>query len=143
MSTSLLKFNESGFWIHNSVAELWFSVFCEQAACFKDKKWVSDFLNEINLALDAGWIDGIAMAIFDKYLFSQARHHIFLNIVNDTNNFLINQASIDDVISHGRFSASKSFLIPELNMIHNLFFASNEVPDLPHVFVLDQGWVIA
>ena len=78
MSTSLMNFRGKSFWIHNAVAEVWFSCLIDNPEIKNSHQiWVNKISHEIEMALDAQWVDGIVMGLFDLHLNASKRVDFF------------------------------------------------------------------
>jgi hypothetical protein len=144
MSTSLLKFKQKGFWIHNAVAEVWFcflvrAVRSEASA----PPWLQGMAEELELALKANWIDGVTSSVFDSYLDSTEKVELVLPLLSSTREKILAEASEQQTVSIDRFDASSVFLIPEILMMDTLFSRPEEISEPWKVFTLRDGWRVA
>jgi hypothetical protein len=139
-----MKFKQKAFWIHNAVAEVWF---CLLVVALRSEAnspaWLYAMTEELEQALEADWIDGVTSSIFDTHLVSTDRVKLFLPRARSTTEELLLKASENRSVSIGRFNASSSFLIPEMQMVNTLLFRPEEVSEPWKVFTLRDGWRVA
>lgn len=144
MPTSLLKFKQKGFWIHNAVAEVWL---CFLARAVRSEThipaWLQRMAEEIELALDAGWIDGVTSSVFDAHLESTERVDFFLPLLSSVKEEILAKACEQQTVSIDKFEASSVFLIPEILMVDMLFSRPEEISEPWKVFTLQDGWRVA
>lgn len=144
MATSLMKFKGKAFWIRNAVAEVWF---CALLTAIKEEKiipeWVAKMLDEINLALQHAWVDGIVMNAFDTHLNTQEKIDWVMPIALQTNMRLLSEAKTLQVVSIEKFDAASEVLIPEIQMIETLLLRPDEISAPWKSYVLPGGWCIA
>ena len=144
MATSIVGFRERKFWIHNAVAEVWFSSFAEHVALrTRPESWLLSLRKDVTEALMARWIDGVTMTTFDSYLIDDARIAVFSTVLLAVNQHLSAEADRASTVCVGEFCASRDFLRPEISMLANLFLSPDQVLAPPHVFVRDKGWCVA
>jgi hypothetical protein len=140
MSTSLVGYADKRFWMHNAVAEVWFSVFAKQVVRRRTtERWLIAFAGEAQNALDARWIDGIATGGFDQYVGEEQRT-LFLGVLAAVNKELLDQAAQASVVEVDGFAATSEFLVAELSMLENVFLRPQRVPMPPNVFSPAGGW---
>lgn len=141
MSTSLLKFKQKGFWIHNAVAEVWL---CFLVRAVRSEthapSWLQGMAEEIELALEANWIDGVISNVFDTNVESKERLELFSRLLIPMNAEILAKASEHQTVSIDKFGASSAFLIPEILMVDTLFFRPEEITEPWKVFTLRDGW---
>jgi hypothetical protein len=144
MSSTLIKNNDSSFWIHNAVAEVWLIALAKQIAGSQyDSKWLVDFAAEINEALAAGWVVGPLQYDFASALRDPKQIEIFKEIFEAVEVQLRDLATTDSVIKIDNYCASSEFMVRELEMLGNLFFAPSLVPSPPHIYTSEKGWKVA
>jgi hypothetical protein len=144
MATSLMTFIGKSFWIHNAVAEVWFSSFVRTANRVTEiPVWLQLMLNEITPALEHNWVDGIAMHVFDDHIDSPQRVEDFLSLLLTTNAELLKVAGVQRIVSVDKFDAASEFLIPEIQMIEVLFRQPEQLHEPWKIFTVPDGWRIA
>jgi hypothetical protein len=144
MSTSLLRFRKKGFWVHNAVAEVWLCFLVHAVRSDADAPaWLQEMAKEIELALAAGWIDGVTSGAFDAHLDSTEKVGLFLTLLSSTNERILTETSPSQTVSIDKFGASSVFLAAEIQMVDTLFFRPDEMSESWKVFTLHDDWRVA
>ena len=141
LPSSLMTFRGKSFWIHNSVAEVWFAAFMREVASEAGtSEWNQSMLDDLAPALEHGWVDGILMGAFDKHLTSDQRLEAFLPRMARTNSYLRSAAVPGDVVVVGRFCASKDYLLPQIERLQDLFLRPQVLSEPWEIFTVPGGW---
>jgi hypothetical protein len=144
MSSSLLTYRKKSFWVHNAIAEVWFYSFVQTALAEPAiPAWLRGMVDDISPALDAAWIDGVAMNAFDDHLTSSERLEFFLPLMMKINTALLSKASTGRVVSVDKFDAASEFLLPEIQMIEALFLRPESIHEPWKIFTVPHGWCVA
>lgn len=139
-----MTFQGKSFWIHNAVAEVWFSSFVRTASRATEiPAWLQHMLNEIRPALEHSWVDGIAMRVFDDHISSPQRVEYFLPFLLATNAELLEAAKVQRIVSVDKFDAASEFLTPDIQMIEVMFRQPEEMSEPWKIFTIPDGWRIA
>ncbi len=142
MSTSLFKFRGRAFWIHDGVAEIWFSAFADEIRLnFNDVDWLCEISSKIEEALSHAWITAV-VDIFDEYA-NSTDFATLKSIVLAVNARLASLADSDELVKVNSFQATRSFVLPEIEMLSFIFVSPEKVIAPPCVFSLDEGWKVA
>lgn len=139
-----MTFKGKSFWIHNAVAEVWFSSLVRTASRATEiSGWLQLMLDEIRPALEHSWVDGIVMRVFDDHISSPQRVEYFLPFLLATNTELLEAAKVQRIVSVDKFDAVSEFLIPEVQMIEVMFRQPEEMSEPWKIFTVPDGWRIA
>ena len=143
MSTSLLTYKKKSFWIHNAVAEVWVSYFLRAIRSGSHPYWLHGMVDEIEPALEAGWVEGVIANAFDSHIKSKDQLEQFVPIMKLVNEKILQQTNISPIVSIDKFDASSAFLAPEILMIETLFLRPEQILEPWKVFTLNEGWRVA
>jgi len=142
MSTSLFRFGGRAFWIHDGVAEIWFSAFADEIRLnFADVAWLGEISSKIEETLRHAWVAAV-VDIFDEYA-NSINSSTLKSIVIAVNTRLVLLAESDEVVKVNSFQAARSFVLPEIEMLSFIFFSPEKVVAPPYVFTVDEGWKVA
>jgi hypothetical protein len=139
-----VKFKQKGVWVHNAVAEVWLCFLVREIRSEAHAPlWLQGMAEEIELALEAGWIDGVISSVFDAHLESVDKVELFLPRLSSAKDEILAQASKQQAVNIDKFDASSAFVIPETLMLERLFAHPEEISEPWKVFTLRDGWRIA
>jgi len=99
--------------------------------------------DEIEPALEAGWIEGIVANVFDTHIKSENQIEQFVLTMKSVNEKILRQTTISPKVSINGCDASSAFLTPEMLMMETLFLRPEEVSEPWKVFTLNKGWRVA
>lgn len=142
MSSMILKYQGRGAWIHGAVAEIWVAeLISALGAVRSEQSSLSDLLVDIESALESNWLVGVLIGGFDEHLKTAELHLRFLGHLAAANHELM-RLPVNDrgVVCRLDRVVSIDFLMPELQMIDDLFRHPERVPEPPAAFSLDKGW---
>jgi hypothetical protein len=142
MSSVILKFQQRGAWIHGAVAEIWVAeLICALEAIRCEKSSLSDLLVDLESALESNWLVGVLIGGFDEHLKTAELRSRFLDYLATAHHELMRLPANDrGVVCRLDRVVSIDFLMPELQMIDDLFRHPERVPEPPAAFSLDKGW---
>lgn len=138
MGSSLFRFRGRGKWVSNGLAEFWYRILlCRPAFKNCREEWLANFVKEVNNAIETGWMDGIIMTAFDKYLTDEIRIEFIQKEILELNGKLRDMAHTNDIVSCGNDQATSTYLLDFIDMVDDFFINPEKVPIIRRVHECD------
>lgn len=129
-------------WLHNAVAEVWIAELIRKMEPERQGSGpLKSLLLEAEAALSHNWLTGVLIDSFERHLQDDTSMARFVLYLMDTQAALLaSPADERGVVDCSGRPVSRTFLIPELEMIETLFLHPERVPSPPQRFSTGRGW---
>jgi hypothetical protein len=130
MATDTMEFGSRGFWMHHWAAEVWCAYLVRELENpeWQEFHWLQEIRLKVNELLEAKWMTGVMMNFFSRYLTSEVRHVIFVNLITRVTETSIAEGAGKSRVEIGCWSAPLPEYSVQARMIVKLFTDPTSIP---------------